>query len=153
MSADRDDTNKLTAYCGLFCLDCIPSSKRLFKTIRQLSELLSRLHIEEYAELKAERNEGFQKYPVFAQVLSELAGLECPSPCRLGGGKEGCIIRECAQGREYEGCWECDERQNCELLLPLKGFHRDTIDNNLNAIARNGANSWADKRGKHYPWS
>jgi Protein of unknown function (DUF3795) len=142
-----------TAYCGLYCRDCIPSDAPLFQMVRELIELSSKLHLDRYAELKARTNDSFSDYPVFERVLSAIVALQCPGPCRHGGGKTDCPIRECARERHYEGCWECPERGECELLAPLKKFHGVTINRNLDAIEEHGPDDWADKRGPHYPWS
>ena len=148
----EDEIKNLTAYCGLFCGDCIPSNKRLFEVIRELQELASSLHLDDYAQLKGESDPAFRDYPTFARMLSEIAALECPAPCRLDGGKEVCTIRNCARGRGYEGCWECAERLSCRALTPLRAFHGETIDGNLDAIEKFGMDDWTVKRGKHYPW-
>jgi hypothetical protein len=142
-----------TAYCGLYCRDCIPSNTELFRAVRGLMELSSRLHLDKYAELKAMSNDSFRDFPVFFRMLSDITALQCPSPCRLGGGKEDCPIRECARARHYEGCWECPGHGECEQLAPLKKFHGKTIDRNLDAIEENGPDDWVDERGPHYPWS
>jgi hypothetical protein len=147
------DQKDLTAYCGLYCRDCIPSNAPLFRTVCELIELSSKLHLDRYAELKSRTNDSFRDYPIFARLLSDIADLQCPTPCRLGGGKGGCPIRECARKRYYEGCWECPERGECELLAPLKKFHGETIDRNLDAIEEHGPDGWAGVRGPHYPWS
>jgi Protein of unknown function (DUF3795) len=150
---NEDDQIGFTAYCGLFCRDCIPSQKRLFETIRELSQLASTLRLDKYAELKAHNNPSLKDYAIFERVLTELAGLECQAPCRHGGGKAECVIRDCAQARGFAGCWECSERPACNLLAHLKSFHGATIDSNLDTIKECGINDWSDKRGKHYPWS
>ena len=142
-----------TAYCGLFCQDCIPSKKRLFELIRELSFLASELHLDSYAELKTPNNPIFANYAIFESMLSELAWLECAAPCRLGGGKTECGIRDCAIARGYEGCWECAEMKECKRLMPLRAFHGRTIDENLDAIKECGIDDWSPKKGNHYPWS
>jgi len=144
---------RFTAYCGLFCGDCIPARKSLFEVTGKLEDLLKELQFENYAELKVKTDGVFDDYPEFASVLSAIMKLQCPAPCREGGGKQDCAIRECARGKSYEGCWECDERSGCRLLAPLKEFHGETIEKNLEAIRENGPGGWSGKRGKHYPWS
>ena len=52
--------------------------------------------------------------------------------------------------KQYEGCWECDDFKDCELLDYLKRIH--SIEHNLEMIREFGINNWADKRGKHYKW-
>ena len=147
------DVKAMTAYCGLYCGDCIPSHARLFELLEELRRLASELHLESYAELISYRDDAFASYPLFARMLDTLAGLRCPGPCRAGGGKTTCAIRDCARGKGLEGCWECDDRRGCELLDPLRGFHGGTIDGNLDAIAACGMGGWTGRRGKHYPWS
>jgi Protein of unknown function (DUF3795) len=148
----EEETGNFTAYCGLFCRDCIPSNKRLFAVIRELRELASSLHLDEYAKIRSESDPALRDYATFARILAEIEALECPAPCRLGGGKEVCAIRDCARERGYEGCWECTERISCRALAPLRAFHGETIDGNLDAIAEFGVDDWMVRRGRHYPW-
>jgi hypothetical protein len=147
------DDKTSTAYCGLYCGDCIPSHVRLFEVLEELRELASELHLDTYAELISREDAAFADYPEFESMLALLAGLRCSSPCRAGGGKSTCAIRDCARGRGLEGCWECAGRRGCELLDPLRAFHGKTTDGNLDAIAEYGMEGWAERRGKHYPWS
>jgi len=147
------DHKALTAYCGLYCGDCIPSHARLFEVLEELHRLASELRLGDYAELISYRDDAFEDYPVFARMLDTLAGLRCPDPCRAGGGKPTCAIRDCARKKGCEGCWECADRRGCELLDPLRDFHGDTIDGNLDAITECGTEGWVERRGKHYPWS
>ena len=148
-----DDERALTAYCGLYCRDCIPSNERLSAALAELQSLVEDLNLARYAELLAKYKAAFEDYPVFERVLAELAELRCPAPCRDGGGRSDCSIRLCVQDKSLEGCWECDERKGCALLEPLRGFHGETIDDNLDTIAEHGPDAWSDKRGRHYPWS
>ncbi|MBN2027628.1 MAG: DUF3795 domain-containing protein [Actinobacteria bacterium] len=147
------DASKMTAYCGLCCRDCIPSHARLFELLEELRRLAAELHLESYAELISHRDDAFADYPLFARTLDMLSGLRCPGPCRAGGGKAICAIRDCARGKGLQGCWQCTDRRGCELLDPLRDFHAETIDGNLDAIAEYGMAGWLERRGKHYPWS
>ncbi len=142
---------KYTSYCGLFCLDCIPSNKRLFSTARDLAKLLSDVQFEKYAEIKAVKNKVFERYPELVELLHEIIKLECKAPCREGGGKAECKVRECALIRHYEGCWECDDYGKCELLGPLNKIHPN-LKYHLELIRKEGPENWCIKRGKHYSW-
>jgi len=146
------DGKGLTAYCGLYCGDCIPSNTRLFELLEELRELATELHLDDYTELISHRDAAFADYPVFENILTLLAGLRCPAPCRGGGGRPTCLVRECVRDRSFEGCWECPDRSGCALLDPLRAFHAKTIDGNLDAIAEHGMDGWTDIRGSHYPW-
>ncbi len=145
-----NQNKKYTAYCGLFCPDCIPSNKRLFEVLNELEDLLIELKFDKYAELKSKSNETFQNYSEFLNVLEEMKKLKCKDLCTEGGCKEDCKIRECVKNNQYEGCWECNDFKNCELLEYLKKIH--PIEYNLEMIKKYGIDNWDDKKGKHYIW-
>jgi hypothetical protein len=149
----------LTCYCGLYCLDCIPSKKDLYETAAKLKEMLEQLNFDKYAELKANQtywskaNEAFKHYPQFIEVLQAIRGLECAVYCREGGGyKEGrCEVRNCAVNKQIAGCWECADYRSCKLLEPLLKFHPNLL-HHLELIKTEGVENWAGKRKGHYYW-
>lgn len=141
---------KYTAYCGLYCLDCIPNDKELFKKLSELEILLGDVEFDKYAALKSKTNETFNNYPKFLDMIYEIKKLECTALCTEGGCKEDCKIRECVKEKNFEGCWECNEFKECDLLDYLKRIH--PIEHNLKMIKEYGVDNWADKRGKHYNW-
>jgi hypothetical protein len=148
---------RYTAYCGLYCRDCIPSKSKLFQKIRGLEKMLIELGFAKYAEFKANRYNIYKQFPVFMDLLKEMQRLECTVPCREGpssgtGCAQDCKVRKCAVEKKFEGCWECENHKNCELLAPIKEFHPG-LGNNLEMIRKHGIDSWSDKRGKHYLWS
>lgn len=145
-----ENSKKYTAYCGLYCLDCIPSNKKLFEILDELEKLLDDIKFHKYAALKARTSEAFNDYPKFIEVLHEMKKLECKAVCTEYGCKEDCKIRECVKKKNYEGCWECNEFKDCKLLEGLKEIH--SVEHNLNMIRKYGVNYWADKREKHYKW-
>jgi hypothetical protein len=122
------NTRRNTAYCGLYCLDCIPSNKKLFHLLSELEKNLEDLNFENYAKLKSNRSRIFYDYPVFINVLREIKKLECSSSCRDGpsstlGCRKNCAIRLCATGKGYEGCWQCDNYKKCQILSDLEINH------------------------------
>jgi hypothetical protein len=147
------DQKRYTAYCGLYCRDCIPSNSRLFETADELKRLLAEVKFEEYARLKAAKVKALAQYETFASVLEAIGELQCPAPCSEGGCNPGCRVRTCVLEKQYAGCWDCESSADCPLLDGLRGFHGDNIDHNLEMIKRHGPDNWADHRGKHYPWS
>lgn len=147
-SVGKDE--KYTAYCGLYCLDCIPRNKSLFQQLEELEELLEELKFDKYAELKSKDTEVLKEYPTFLKVLGEIKTLECLALCTEGGCKEDCKIRACVKDKRYDGCWECPDFRDCELLLGLKKIH--PLEHNLELIRKHGVNGWSYKRGKHYVW-
>ncbi len=151
------DDRRYTAYCGLYCRDCIPSKSELFQEIRTLEKTLIESGFEKYAERKSKKHNIYGNFPVFMDLLKEMQRLECTVPCREGpcseaGCSQDCRIRKCAVEKRFEGCWECENFRTCELLVPLKEFHPG-LSNNLEMIKKHGIDSWSEKRGKHYLWS
>lgn len=142
---------KFTAFCGLCCIDCIPSNRDFFHLVHNLGEALSVLQFDEYARLKAERNPVFSEYPTFIKVLKEIESLKCPGPCREGGGKPECEVRNCVRGKGYPGCWECKDRRTCTKLDSLRLVHPN-LDYHLDLIGKYGPKNWISKRKVHYRW-
>jgi hypothetical protein len=140
-----------TSYCGLYCRDCIPSNGGLFALAAELERKLADLHFEEYAAHKAKGDAVFSGYQEFVRVLQAIRSLECPAPCRAGGGKRSCAVRDCVLGRWLSGCWECPEYRTCELLGPLRRFHPN-LEHHLDVIRREGMDGWSEKRKGHYSW-
>ena len=150
------DAKRYTAYCGLYCIDCIPSNKRFFQLVSELDKTLEDLKFENYAKLKSKKSVIFDEYPTFINVLREIKKLQCFSTCRDGpnsmlGCRINCRIRQCAIEKGYEGCWECDSYKDCANLSDLKINH-PLLDNNIETIKRYRVEKWSDKRSKHYSW-
>jgi len=142
---------KFTAYCGLCCLDCIPSNGELFSLLHRLDGMLEKLQFNEYAKLKSKKQTIFNEYPTFVEILKEISNLRCALPCREGGGKPNCEVRECVLNHGYDGCWGCESRRSCELLEPLRQIHPN-LDLHLDLILELGPEKWFEKRGTHYKW-
>jgi len=142
---------KFTAYCGLCCLDCIPSNGELFSLLHRLDGMLEKLQFDEYAKLKSKKQTIFNEYPTFVKILKEISNLRCALPCREGGGKPNCEVRQCALNHGYDGCWGCKSRRSCELLEPLRQIHPN-LDLHLDLILELGSEKWFEKRGAHYKW-
>ena len=148
MGSDREQT----AYCGLYCGDCIPANQSLFDTAAALRQQLDDWQFEKYAQHKSIRNRTFVDYPAFRAVLDALLTLRCPKTCFHGGGNPECAIRVCARQKELEGCWQCDDFETCEILQILCCCHGDTARHNLRMIRQHGVEHWSHTRGKHYVW-
>jgi len=142
---------KFTAYCGLCCLDCIPSNGELFSLLHRLDGMLEKLQFDEYAKLKSKKQTIFNEYPTFVKILKEISNLRCALPSREGGGKPNCEVRQCALNHGYDGCWGCKSRRSCELLEPLRQIH-PKLDLHLDLILELGSEKWFEKRGAHYKW-
>ena len=65
------------------------------------------------------------------EITSEM--INC-SGCRIDGPKTPysgslCPIRQCAVGKKYETCGNCDEMENCEKLAMITGNNTDALSN------------------------
>ena len=140
-----------TSYCGLYCRDCIPSNRQLFSLVGELQSKLVEIHFEEYAKLKSKSDAAFSEYQAFTRVIQAIRGLECAMPCRAGGGKPNCAVRDCVLTRKLPGCWECQQCRTCELLDPLKRFHPN-LEYHLGLIRQEGIDAWSARRKGHYSW-
>jgi hypothetical protein len=78
-----------------------------------------------------------EEYPSFRRALASLEEVKYSSPCRQGGGTSACDIRICCREREYEGCRECDECENCTIRHFLEPVNGDSHARNLRKL-RNG---------------
>ena len=156
MSEDMDD-RKYTALCGLYCRDCVPGNERLYALVEALLEELSSTGFGNYAELKAKRSAILGEFPTALRVLREILKLKCSGSCVEGPRSElgcavDCEIRQCAIGRNLDGCWQCGESATCENIAHLCSLHPGVRDN-LGAIAKYGVENWSQHRGRHYNWS
>jgi len=149
MKKDRE----YTAYCGLYCGDCIPFNRKLFDAAERLRKELEQRKFDEYARLKSKKNKLFNDYDIFMKVLSELVKLRCMKTCVNGGGNPDCRIRNCVRTKGIQGCWECTDFEDCEFLKPLSDYHGATPKHNLRLIREYGIENWSDKRGRHYVWN
>ena len=144
----------LTAYCGLYCGDCIRYKSKASDLADEMLNEIEMLHLHEYANIKQAYTKGFENFDRFTSTLEAISKIKCELPCRLGGdGCDGpCEIIKCVKAREYEGCWECNIFEKCEKLDFLKPFHGKGPLENLHKIKEYGLDDWAEQRTKCYPW-
>jgi hypothetical protein len=144
----------LTAYCGLYCEDCIRYQSRASELADELFKEMEKTKFTEYANVKRSHKKEFENFDTFIPLLKAISEIKCERPCRLGGdGCEGeCEIIKCVRGKGFEGCWECVDFESCDKLSFLKPFHADAPLNNLRKIKEMGIEYWAKYREKCYPW-
>ena len=145
---------ELTAYCGLYCGDCIRYKGRFADLARDLGNELQKVRFDKYAEAKSASVREFGNYKECREVLDAMVKLKCDIPCRAGG--DGCVqpceIKACVQLKGLEGCWQCDEFEGCGKFEFLKPICGDTPQQNLRKIKEYGLDGWAQYRGKYYAW-
>ena len=151
---------ELTAYCGLYCGDCIRFKSRICDLSIDLLKELDGSDFEKYAKVvssssrNASRRKRFTKYQEFHELLEEIASQQCIDPCRVRGGCSTfkCEIVECCSNKNFTGCWDCLEFENCDKFDFLKSMHGDNVLRNIREIKKFGLDEWADHRSKFYIW-
>ncbi|MFC1990440.1 DUF3795 domain-containing protein [Chloroflexota bacterium] len=144
----------LTAYCGLYCGDCIRYRSKAADLARELISELKNAEFGKYAKVKSHLMKQFQHFKDFIAVLEAIVELQCNNACRVGGGcpSFSCKIVECCQEKRFEGCWKCEEFEKCKEFEFLKPFHGDTPQQNSKKIREMGLEKWAEYRYKCYVW-
>jgi hypothetical protein len=143
-----------TAFCGLYCGDCIRYKSRASDLAAELLREIDEHHFTEYANIKRTHTKEFENFKSFIALLKAISGINCEIPCRLGGDGCGgaCEIIKCVKNQSLEGCWECKNFEKCDKFDFLKPFHADAPKNNLRKIKKHGIFNWAKNRDKCYPW-
>ena len=144
----------LTAYCGLYCPDCMWYQNNFSSLARDLMDKLNQVNFKRYASVKSPFGTELEYYSEFSDILKFIARNDCKEPCRTGGGCGGhpCKIMKCAEKKNYEGCWECSEMEACEkfdIVTPRCG---DTPVRNLQKIKELGYEGWVEERDPYYIW-
>lgn len=144
----------LTAYCGLYCGDCIRYQSRASELAEELLEEIKKTKFTEYANVKKSHKKEFENFDTFLPLLKVISEIKCERPCRIGGdGCEGeCEVIKCVRSKAFEGCWECNDFEICDKLIFLKPFHGNGPLENLKIIKELGLDNWAKDREKCYPW-
>ena len=149
----KSEEKELTAYCGLYCGDCIRYKSKASKLALDLKEELQRTQFDKYAEVKSAFVNEFKNYDKFVEVLDAIVELQCNNTCRGGGCPTfKCKIIECCNTKGLKGCWECNEFENCKELDFLAPFHGDLPKKNLRKIKELGLEKWLEHREKFFKW-
>ncbi len=145
---------ELTAYCGLYCGDCIHYRSKFADLARDLENKLHKAKFDKYAKVKSTSVKEFGYYKEFSAFLHQITKLKCNVPCRAGGGgcSQPCKIKKCVQSKNLEGCWECNGFDKCEKFEFLKRFHGDNARENLRKIKKYGLDKWGKYRERHFLW-
>jgi hypothetical protein len=144
----------LTAFCGLYCEDCIRYRCTASDLAEELLNEIGKLQFAEYAKVKCTHRKELNYFDSMVLCLRAISEIKCEVPCRLGGDgcPEPCEIIKCVKSKEIEGCWKCRNFEECDKLDVLRQFHGDAPINNLREIRKHGVSKWAEYRSKCYPW-
>jgi hypothetical protein len=145
---------ELTAYCGLYCGDCIRFRSKATQLAKDLKSELKAAQFDKYAAVKSAAVKELEHYNECLEVLGAIVRLGCDTPCQAGGEgcSEPCLIKRCVQSKNLNGCWECDTFEMCDKFEFLRPVHADAAKGNLRKIRNYGLNKWAKYRGEFYPW-
>ena len=145
---------ELTAYCGLYCGDCIRYKSKAADLAADLLGELRNTEFNKYAEVKSRSVKELRQYQECCDTLQAIVELQCNTPCRVGGGCPtfACSILECCQKKELEGCWQCGEFEHCQKFEFLKPFHGNSPIQNLRKIKELGLDRWVEHRQRFYVW-
>jgi len=135
------------AYCGLYCGDCFFYKAEIADLAKELRKKLREAKLDKHYKEFAKFAKEFENFPQCYQVLGAMLKMRCKG-CRNGGGPPFCRIRKCCQRKNYEGCWQCDEFEECKKLDFLKTTHGGAHIKNLRKIKKYGKNAFI--RGKRY---
>lgn len=143
-----------TAYCGIYCPDCILYRNDFSPVAAQLQSRLSQAEFDKYATIDSPFGTDLTTYPAFEQMLGKLVDAQCDKPCRVGGGCSGkpCAIMECCLSQEFEGCWECDDVDACDKFHFLQPRCGNIPKENIKSIRAVGIEKWEKERGSFYIW-
>ena len=150
----KNDKENLTAYCGLYCGDCIRYRSRASDLATDILKEFERTKFADYAKIKKRQMPQMAQYDAAISVLKAVSQIKCQMPCRLGGDGCGgsCPVIQCVKENNLKGCWECAEFKTCGKLDFLKAFHGEAHIKNLQKIKDMGIESWIKHREKCYPW-
>jgi len=139
------------AYCGLYCEEC-PNHKGIIADYaRDLRKELRTYRFDKTAELLSTISffKIFEKYPDCYEVLGAMVKLRCNRNCKNGGGNPICKIKKCCQKKQLDGCWNCDDFEQCSKLKFLEVNHGKAHIKNLKIIKKKGIEKFINGQ-KHW---
>lgn len=142
MTENRD----LIAYRGLYCGDCFNHKGEIADLARDLRKKLREAKFDEVSIGLSSFFKDFKDYEKCYKVLGAMVRLRCNRTCRGGGGPPSCKIRSCCQNKSIQGCWECEETENCKKLDFLKPIHGDAHLRNLQNLKKQGIEKFLVER-------
>ncbi|MCK4640069.1 MAG: DUF3795 domain-containing protein [Candidatus Marinimicrobia bacterium] len=139
------------AYCGLYCEEC-PNHKGIIADYaRDLRKELRTYRFDKTVELLSTISffKIFEKYPDCYEVLGAMVKLRCNRSCKNGGGNPICKIKKCCQKKQLDGCWDCDDFEQCSKLEFLEVNHGKAHIKNLKIIKKKGIEEFINGQ-KHW---
>jgi len=131
---------KHVSYCGLFCPDCPLYAGKISDIARDLRKELRRVQYDKFAKYICTFPAGkeLEEFKEFYTILGALMKFRCEQGCRMGGGTNNCVIRQCNQNQNFHGCWQCPKYKKCTKLDSLNALHGSAHRKNLETIQKKG---------------
>jgi len=128
------------AYCGLYCGECPNHTGVIADLARDLRKELRNFRFDKTAELLSKYPffKEYEKYEDCYTVLGAMVKMRCGKTCRNGGGNPTCKIKNSVKKKKFEGCWECNDFENCEKLQFLQTNHGVAHLKNIRIIKKKG---------------
>ena len=136
------------AYCGLHCGGCFSYKGTIADMARDLRKELRSERFDQIASGIPFKE--FEHYDECYEVLGAMVRLRCNSKCRGGGGNPSCNIRRCAQRKEIDGCWECQEFEECKKLDTLRKPHGIAHISTIRRLKNKGLAGFMDGKIEYY---
>jgi hypothetical protein len=150
---NNKDTNSI-GYCALYCGNCVLRSGGISDLARELLEKFQEIKFEKWAKGLASLSEevkAFENYESCCEVLKAWDAMRCEKLCKDGGGSSNCKIRLCCREKNLEGCWECEQFEDCETLARLKVVNGELNINNIKKIRTEGIDKFIEEmEGKEF---
>lgn len=168
--------------CGLTCCNCLFYKNEIYETALKLQELIKENGLDRFLkgcsnkngweamgehldldknqlwDIVGKRFDVFKKMPEFMNILDSIIRLQCKTTCKeaggcsIGGNTHECKALKCINSKEYDGCWQCSEFENCDKLRFLKNGYGYVIEDNLKTIREQGYEAVKSRGNKYYAW-
>lgn len=144
-------------YCGLFCGDCVIRNGKIGLLSNKLLRCTRGSDFQKMAEglpqAMPDMFETLKDFELFQGVLKAMTHLDCVKMCREGGGSTACRIRSCCQAKGFDGCWHCDEFNDCEIVDWLNPVHHGANIQHIIRIREIGIHEFLEEKKKRCPSS
>jgi hypothetical protein len=115
-----DSVKDQIGYCGIWCGSCVAGNGVLQELTKSYDEIITNYDLEQWAPKDFDFKE-------FVKGLKSIQNMPVCPGCLKGGGREGCEIRACAQGKNLADCSECRRPDACENLDLLETMQKGAL--------------------------
>jgi hypothetical protein len=173
---------KLVCPCGLTCCDCLFYKSEIYEAAQKLRDLIKindldvffnnfsnrknweliaiEMHLsdDQAWEKVGQYFDRFKEMTTFMNILDGIINVQCKATCQekggcsAGGSTHQCNTVRCVKSKGYNGCWQCDEFENCDKLKFLKNRYGFIIEENLRTAKEKGVEAVKSHGNRYYAW-